>query len=424
VSEDALWEDGGSIFRPSYSATWLNCLGALQPSRWAPDTAGIDAAIGTVFHSLIAEWQMAGRPDHWLGSVIEITNEAATKTFQVEVDEEMFYHGENCLRYYEDIPGDRFIETKVDISDITPIPNQKGTADLAICSMFVLDIVDWKYGKGVQVWAEKNTQELLYAWGFFKLYDHIYHFRTIRLHIAQPRFNHFDVWEITREELIGWADWMRERAHAAWKRGAPRTPGPKQCQWCKVTGGCSALEIRLAEIADQTFDDGDITEEQMTTSIALNAPLAPKGLPDPMMLPTANLAKIRDYRKLFEAYFKACDEELLHRLIGGETADGWKVVDGRTRRRYRNEKRAVEKYKLVGLTEDEIFVKKIVSPAQAEKLLRSIGIGGKLMKDFLGMLTENPKGKPTLAPDGDNRLSVPNVIDGVFDTEDQAEDEI
>ena len=411
INEDGLWDDSSSIYRPSYSATWLNCAGSLRPSRWAPDTAGIDAARGTVFHLLMADWLVNGRPDHRLGEIVIVEG------FDIVIDEEMFYHGSRIVEQYENFEGERFIEVSVDISDITPIKKQKGTADLVIIQPGLLRTIDHKYGSGVQVFAEGNTQELLYCWGVFLKYDSVYHFKTIELHIAQPRFNHFDVWTITREELISWADWMRERAHAAWKRSAPRTPSPKACQWCKVIRGCSALAIKLADIADQSFDDAEITEADMKTSIALNAPLARKTLPDPLSLPTENLAKIRDYRKMFESWFRACDEELLTRALAGEDPPGWKVVEGRSRRRYRDEKVAAEKYGRVGLTEDEIYARKIISPAQAEKLLRFVGIRGNLLKAFVSTLTERPKGRPTLAPDGDNRLAVPNVVDDVFDSE-------
>src|SRR5712671_3752588 len=105
MSEDALWEDGGSIFRPSYSATWLNCLGSLHPSRFARDNAGEDAAIGTVFHWLMAEWQTNGRPDHWLGQIFPVEKEDRSEVFNVECDEEMFHYGQECLDYYADLPG-------------------------------------------------------------------------------------------------------------------------------------------------------------------------------------------------------------------------------------------------------------------------------------------------------------------------------
>src|SRR6266446_5736717 len=108
MNDEALWKDTGSIFRPSYSATWLNCLGSLIPSQNAPDNSGMDAAVGTVFHWLIAEWQKVGRPDHWLGQVFPINNESG-EVFEVECDEEMFSEAERCLDYYADLPGEVFV---------------------------------------------------------------------------------------------------------------------------------------------------------------------------------------------------------------------------------------------------------------------------------------------------------------------------
>lgn len=416
MSDDALWQDTGSIFRPSYSATWLNCLGSLHPSRHAKDTAGIDAAVGTVFHSMMAEWQVNGRPDHWLGRIETIVSEDLLQTFQVEIDEEMFYYGDICLRYYADIPGERFYEIRVDISDLTPIPNQKGTADLAILSR-ILRIVDWKYGRGVQVFAEENTQELCYAWGIFVKYDPIYHFEEIELHIAQPRLNHFDVWRITRDELIAWAGYIRERAHAAWKRGAPRTVTPKGCQWCKVSATCVALEMARQNLADMTFDaiEEPVTEDQMAVTVASGSP--PKQLPEPGELPTYNLSKIVSYQKMFEAFFKRAREELTNRVLDGEELDEWKIVESRSRRRYRNENNAVEKLSLL-VPPEELIDHKLKSPAQVEKLLRPAGVRGKLLSDYMKMLTVKPPGKPTLAPDGDNRLAIPDPSD-VFDADDE-----
>lgn len=413
MSSDALWEDAGSVFRPSYSSTWINCAGSLLPSRYARNTAGIDAAIGTIFHELIAGWQLSGHPVYRLGEILIVDSEDKTQQFEVEVDEDMIYQADRCLKYYGNIPGDRFVEVKVDISDITPIPNQKGTADLVICHAGTLVVIDWKYGRGVQVWAEKNTQELLYAWGAFLEYDGMYQFENIELHIAQPRLNHFDVWRITVRELKEWADWMRERAHAAWQRGAPRTVSSKACQWCKVNATCPAMELARQNLADMTFDaiGEPVTEADMKALI-----VQPKELPDPLVLSTEQIARIINYQKMFEDWFKRAREELTSRTLAGEHAPGWKIVEGRSRRRYKDEAEAAEKLGLV-LPEDQVFQRKLVSPAQAEKLLRPIGISGALLKSYMAVLVEKPPGKPTLAPDADNRLAIPDAAD-VFEADD------
>jgi hypothetical protein len=415
--DEALWKDV-SVFRPSYSATWLSCSGSLLPSRNARDAAGEDAAIGTVFHLVMSEWLTEGRPDSWLGQTFEIEKEDRSEIFQVVVDEEMFAYGKDCLDYIANIPGDRYVETLVDISSITPIPDQGGTCDLAICQPGILDITDWKYGRGVQVFVERNSQLLLYAWGFFNEYDEKYDFQIIRLRIAQPRLNHWDESEITREELIEWAAWAKERAHAAWKRNADRSPSPKACQWCKVRVDCPALEAVRQALADQSFDaiDEPVTEAQMKAIVAAGSP-PPRQLPDPVTMPTEQLAQIQRYRKLMEKWFAQGAEELITRALQGEQLSDWKIVEGRSRRRWRDEELAGEKLGLLGLGDDEIHERKLVSPAKAEKLLRPMGVGGRLLTDFMRTIAEKPIGKPTLAPDGDNRLSIPNPVDDSFDVE-------
>jgi hypothetical protein len=302
VSDDRLWEDGqASIFRPSYSATSLFCAGSLIPSITAEDTAGYEAAEGTVFHELIAEWQLNGRPDDWLGEKRTIIN--GNEVFTIEIDEEMYVHAEECLRRTADIPGDRYVETRVDISSLTPIPEQSGTCDLACCEIRVLDVTDWKYGKGVQVFAFKNTQLLCYGWGFFNEFDFIYNFQTIRLRIAQPRLDHWDVWEISRAELFEFAEWARARWAIAWQPNADRTPSPKACQWCKIQLRCAAFEGARQSLADLSFDvlDEPISRQKQVAIVAFGSPKPT--LEPPVNLSTQQLSRIYSYRKVMERWF-------------------------------------------------------------------------------------------------------------------------
>lgn len=418
MADDLLWEDQASIFRPSYSATWLSCSGSLLPSQQVADSADIDAAVGTVFHLLMAEWQTSGKPESWLGLKVPVQNQVG-ETFDITVDEEMFVYGQDCIDYANRFQGDRFIEVKVDISDLTPIPNQTGTADLIVCKARELDVIDWKYGRGVQVFAEENTQLLLYAWGAFQQYDYVYDFQTIRMHIAQPRLRHWDDWEVGRDELIAWASWAKERASAAWKRGADRAPSPKACQWCKVRVDCVALEAARQDLADMTFEaiDEPVTESRMQEIVKQPAEMI--GLVKPVHLPTEQLAKILRFRKLMDSWFKEIAEELTTRALHGEQVEGWKITEGRTLRRIRDEQLAVEKLSPF-LDIDQIYERKIASPKKIETMLNAMGIRGRLLSQFMRIIVYKPQGKPTLAPDGDNRLALPNIVDESFDEDEAA----
>jgi hypothetical protein len=399
---------GAVLFRPSYSATTLNCPGSLRASLDAPDTAGYDAAVGTVFHELIAHWQLVGRrPGYLLGQTRSIQGH------EVQFDEEMFTFAAECLDHYARLPGERHVEVKVDISSLTPIANQTGTADLIIAKPGVLHIIDWKYGTGVQVFAKHNSQGLCYAWGAFERFDPIYDFDTIHIHIAQPRLDHYDEWRIGRADLYEFAEWARTQWDEAWSGKASRMPSPKACQWCRVKVTCPANQALLEAIADDTFD---VLEEGIAVSPGDQLDPAPViKFTGPAELDTARLAWIYQYRRLVETWFRLIGEELLARGLAGEDLGDWKIGQGRQgRREWIDEDEAAEALGEVGLSAEQLWLRYLASPAQAEKWLRAIGIKGDLNKRFLAALTVRANGKPTLMPCEDNRRSLDEVADESF----------
>jgi len=390
-----------SVFRPSYSATSLFCAGSLLPSITADDKAGYEAAEGTVFHELIAEWQLRGRPDHWLGQTREIDGHT------VEIVEEMYTHAAECLSRCADMPGDRYVETRVDLSSITPIPDQGGTCDLAFCQQGILDITDWKYGKGVQVFAYKNTQLLLYALGFYTEFNHVYDFYTIRMTVAQPRLNHWDTWEIRADELIEFSEWARERWALAWLPDSPRTPSPKACQWCRLRLTCPAVEVQRQALVDLSFEALDVDPQQYVE------PVIPQ-IPAPAELTTAQLAEIYRYRKLMESWFSDIGDELIARGLSGEDLGGiWKVVEGRRgNRRWVDEDAAVEAFEKLGV---DPYEQKIRSPAQVEKLVRAAGVREPVAVQYVNLFTDRAPGRPALVPIGDARADLQSAIEDSFD---------
>ena len=308
-------------FRPSYSATSLYCPGSLLPSLAAPDVSGAAAAEGTLFHRLITEWQLSGERPLWL-----VGQEFLIDGHTVAVDEEMFTHAETCLERYADIPGQPQLEVRVDISSLTPIPGQSGTADRVHVYPGTVEIIDWKYGKGVQVFANWNTQLLCYALGVVDKFGDEFLIERVRLHIAQPRLEHFDVWEISREELMLWAAWARQQWNLAWEPDAPRIPSGKACQWCRVRIDCPARQVMLERLVLDTFEEVVTSDEQQTALAAVPAPPAP---PPPATLSTERLAWVYQYRRTMELWFKDIGEELLRRGQEGQSIFPWKVVEGR-----------------------------------------------------------------------------------------------
>lgn len=474
---------GHSIFAPSGSHMWLTCSGSLIPNILAPDDAGEDAAYGTVGHEVGEEWLLRindlrdglepitedmideARPDYLIGKV-RIVKER-TRSFAIHIDEEMLAHVARYIQWCVDLPGEHYIETRVDFSRLTPIPDQGGTCDHAACSPGLLIGTDLKMGQSPLniVYAAEdiddpralitqpdgtvvfngNPQVLIYLLGFFYRWDHKYNFQEIVVRIAQPRLDHFHEWTTTREELLKFADYVKVRAHDAWVPNAPRTPSKKGCRWCRVKGTCAAILSWKHQATDGIFDavadavgeDGviegvfSVVDSKDMELAKRELDLSPEQaqLPEIAMLSTAQMAKILEHRKVFEDWMKAIHEELTSRAIGGEEIPGFKVVVGKEG----NRKFVVaeedptwlpDQLAFVGLEGDDALEKKIVSPAQAEARLKTkYGLRAKVAASLIAHLVVRDPGKRTLVPSSDKREEIEDV-GSVFDDVSGAEDEI
>lgn len=432
---EALERNGHSIFSASGSPIWINCSGALRANLDLPDTAGRDAAWGTVFHTVMQEWLESGEmPELLLGATL--TAEAGGEKYSFVVDDEMMANAKACIDWITPIQGERFIETKVLYDDLTPIPKQGGTCDLAIINGSTLYIRDWKHGTGVQVfvatdeWDQEyvdtfgdilpnfiNSQFGLYGYGFFRKYDHIYHFEKISLGVAQPRLEHFEELTITRNELLAFAAYAKERAYAAWEIDAPRTPSKKACRFCKVVL-CPALEATRRKLYVGRFSDitDAVTTEEMSTALTV-VQTQPEILPSyetmlkPARFPTEDLLKIRGYRKVMEKYFKEVEAELLFRANEGQPIPGHKMVEGRSWKKFTDEAAACAFLVEQGLDEDEINPRRMLSANALLPILRTrLGLSRKNAVAFLQPLMYNPPGRPTLVPSADPRPVYEGVV--------------
>ncbi len=413
---------GHSVFAPSASAMWLKCAGSLIPNLLAEDNAGVDAAYGTVAHGVGEVWLKTGdRPTNLVGTV-ELVDEGHD-VFHIEIDDIMLDYVQEYVDWCRVLPGDLFVERRVDFSQLTPIPNQGGTADHIACCPGVLTVTDLKMGKGVQVFAEENPQGLLYALGSFLKWDAKYHFEKIVIRIAQPRLNHFDVWEVSREYLLEFAEHVRERSHLAWQPDAPRTPGPGQCQWCKVKMDCLPHAAYLIQMTEGVFDDlsGDLEEPDVIKLVDRLDDEFDDFEVVPMLATTMSLehkAKIIKYRKMMENWLKSIEDELEKILQSGEEVPGYKLVEGRANRFFPNDpyKTASDLSLITGMDESDFLVTSVPSPAQVEDILRKKG-GFKRseLPQILEDLVVKPRGKPVMAPAHDKRQALSVGVDDAFD---------
>lgn len=415
-------EDGEhSIFSPSGSAMWANCSGSLIPNLFARDTAGEDAAQGTVAHGIAEQWLRSGEePRHLIGTTQVI--EEGDQSFEIEIDGSMLEYVGQYVDWCIYLPGVHFVETRVDFSDLTPLKRQGGTADHAACEPGRLTITDLKYGKGYQVFAKNNTQAILYAYGFFVKYDCLFDFEEIVIRIAQPRLDHFDEWVITREELLKWAAWLKERAYAAWCHDAQRTPSEKACQWCRVSADCAARAVFTERLIDGVFDnlDTEITTSDMSDltdrldSGLFN--LSPVRLGS---LTTAQKATLLPYRSMVESWFNDLYVDLEQRCLAGEVVPGYKLVEGRSNRVFTRESSAVELLDFLGLPDEVIHPRKLITPAQAEEELTKRGYKRRELPVLLNPVVRKPPGKPSMAVESDRRPAIESIASSSFDNLDE-----
>lgn len=442
---------GHSVFSPSASEMTMTCEESLVLNVLADDVQTYEAAEGTVAHAMGEEWVKTGvRPDHHVG-LVDIVGD-----FEIEITEEMldfvgdFYDW--CMEAAEDAEY-WASEQHVDISPLTPIPDQGGTADFIAFRWQHMTIIDLKYGKD-PVFARENKQLRVYALGVFYEWDWLYNFQTIEIRICQPRVaGGMTSWTISREELLEFADFAKEAWARSWqpRNLLTRTPSTKGCRWCKARATCPALYLFMAEDTDvfENYDEIDaktaiidiqptaVSYERMVKAndtIMDDMAVSPfPDLPKPPELHTLALAKLLRYQKLMETFFNAVRAELLNRAISREEELlWWKIVESRTRRKWVEDEEWVADQivaRFPQVKREDLYVTKLASPAQMEKVIHGKAKEAKLtlgtVKAFLDEngLTVKPPGQKTLAAVDDPRLAAPRDTD-VFFNYDEIEDDI
>lgn len=401
-----------SVFAPSGSAMWMTCQGSLIPNLIAIDNAGFDAAQGTVAHSIHEEWLKTGeKPIQMIGELHIVDGH------EIEIDLDMMNYVQESVDRLIYEPGTQHIEQRVFFSRLTPIPNQGGTADWYTLMKHRMKIRDYKHGKGVQVYAENNSQAMLYALGVFYKWDWLYDFQEIDIGIHQPRLDHFDYWTCDRSTLMRFAAKVKKAAKAAWRLNAPLTPSDKGCRFCKVKASCPAFLKMADDITDQVFAGKyKVTSEQLEAPLeTMRAGLFEPDLKLPELLDTNDMARLLPFRGTFENWFSAMELELERRALDGKPILAHKLVESRSSREFISEKDAIAKMEAMGIPWPLLYSVKFISPAQAEDMLRLAGMRKGQAAEYLSSVVRKLPGKPVLVSENDKRPPYTSPDEGVFD---------
>jgi hypothetical protein len=358
---------------PSSADRWINCPGSVLATKGLPDTTSVFAAEGTFAH-LVSEVMR----DECKSAKDMIGFKDTIDGHSFEVDQVMAEHVERFVDYVAEHEYDeQLVEARVSYD--AWVDNGFGTLDAGLLVDGECVVVDLKYGKGVQVWAEDNSQLKLYALGIFQEHSLLYNIESFKLVIHQPRLDHVDVWNISLQELLAWADDVVEpAADLALTEDAPFAAG-KWCQFCKIKGTCKTrAETYQAEMLDEIAEvrgPNEMTEEELGSAMSL-APLMAKWCKD-----------------VAESVEKLVLKG--HQIIG-EDGEPYKMVEGRSNRCFRDLAEAEKAMRGYKIKVGDMFTRKLIGVPATEKLL---GKGHPLLVKHV----IKPKGKPVLVPGSDKR---------------------
>lgn len=391
---------------PSSGDRWIHCPGSVNATEGMPDISSEYAKEGNFAH-YITELCRVNAVDavEYLGKTSEGTPWMKDDGSPYVCDREMVTAVQDFLDYCEQFgDGDVFIEQKVSYD--AWIENGWGTSDHILINNETKTcyVIDFKYGKGIQINAKGNTQLKLYALGVFQDWGELYEIDKFVLVVSQPRLNHRDQWEITTEKLLAWADNVVEPAGERVYDDVPVFKAGAWCRWCKIKSMCTERAEMIREQVMLGIDDLD--------DLDADADALEGTLSNPIIMSDEQIGKSAAMLEEIKAWCKDIEGELNKRVTAGhqiwsnDDEDGlpeyWKLAEGRSNRIWRSTEEAEAALKRAKLKVGEMYTRKVISPTQAEQVL------GKDHRIFAPnedgeTLIVKPQGKPVLVRGSDPR---------------------
>ena len=368
-----------AILSASSSHRWMNCPPSVRLTERIPDNGSIYAAEGSEAHAL-CEYKLrqllgmeAENPLDCPGGLqyYDSTMEDAATGYAAYVLEVLEETRKTC--------ADPVVMVEQRLNFSRWVQDGFGTGDAVIVADGTLYVIDFKYGTGVPVSAEGNSQMRLYALGALDMFAGLYDVDNVQMTIYQPRLANISTDTISRTVLLDWAEnTLRPVAELAYKGEGEQQVG-NWCRFCKLRNTCRKRAEANLQLAQHDFKLPPMLSDEEISIIL--------GKLDDL---TSWAADIREYA--------------LTAALSGARFEGWKLVEGRANRRYTDEAAVAQTVIRSG---HDPYERKLLGITAMEKLL-----GKKQFADLLSDLVERPQGKPTLVPAGDKR---PELTDAKTD---------
>lgn len=350
----------------SASDRWMHCPASVHLcEEYGPkkEETSAYAEEGTRAHAL-AEWKLNSR--------ILKKRQKRPACDDVEMDEATEWYFEQVQ---DAMMGSSLLMVEQQFSLEPYIPEGFGTADAVIITGDTLDIFDLKYGQGIAVNAEGNPQLRAYALGTLSLFDTLYDIKTVRTHIIQPRIHNFPSETISAADLKAWGEnVLKPAAEKAWNNSDETHPGA-WCKFCPIRAICRAREEEALENAKLEFTAKEVDA-----------------------LSVEELGKAMLQAEKLKAWLEDAQAYALDQALKGTKIPGWKVVEGRSVRKYSDDLAVLERLEKAGYPKAVTTETKILGISAMEK-----AIGKKTLSEVCGDLIIKPQGKPTLAHADDKR---------------------
>lgn len=374
-----------SPLSPSSAFRWIKCTPSAKLNAALPDSTSEYALQGTAAHTL-CEYKLqkllgkdAKDPTENL-TYFDAEMADCTDSYQQYVSEQI----EKAKQFCKDPIV--LVEQKLDFSKW--VPQGFGTGDCVIVADNILTVIDFKYGVGVLVEAEQNPQMMCYALGALALFDSIYDIENVVMTIFQPRRDNISTYELSKKELLQWADEILSPAAQLAAKGEGEFKAGKHCKFCKVKATCRKRAEYNLELARYDFE-------------------MPANLED------TEIEVILSKADELVAWCSDIKEYAFQQALNGKQWNGWKLVEGRSVRKYINEDAVAETVKNAGY---DPYEHKVLGITAMTRML-----GKAKFENLLSSFIEKPTGKPALVPKSDKRPSIDKAVQAADDFKEENE---
>lgn len=364
-----------AVLSASGSNRWLNCLPSARLELEFENSESNAAAEGTAAHALC---------EHKLKKALHMRSKRPVSVYNTdEMEEHTDAYVEFVMEQFELARQSCtdpliLIEQRLDFSRY--VPQGFGTGDCIIIGDKKLHIIDFKYGMGVLVDAVDNPQMKLYALGALEIYDSLYDIEEVSMTIFQPRRENVSTWTIPVKELKDWAEnELKPKAKKAYEGEGDYLPG-EWCTFCRAAVKCRARAEEKLKLAQMEFKLPPLLTDSEIEEV---------------------LSKLSDLTKWANEIIAYATESAVNH---GKEWHGFKVVEGRSVRKYKDEEAVAEAAKANGYK--DIYRHSLITLTEMQKLM-----GKTKFEEILGGLIHKPPGKPTLVSLSDKRpaMNISNV---------------